>query len=103
MAHLPVVGPALAASRALGTDRARLRHETIRRVINALVMDLTAETRRRLTALAPADADAVRAADHAVVAFSPAMAEANRAIKAFLNEHMYRHWRVNRQSARRAG
>ena len=100
LVELPVVGPAVVAARALGADRARLRHETIRRVINALVTDLTDETRRRVAALAPTDADAVRAADHPVVAFSPGMAAANREIKAFLHTHMYRHWRVNRQSGK---
>jgi dGTPase len=65
-------------------------------VINALVTDLVEETRRRIAKLDPADSDAIRRARTPVVAFSPAMAEANRAIKDFLFAHMYRHWRVNR-------
>jgi dGTPase len=100
--HLPVVGEALAAARrsSLDVPPPRLRHETIRRVINALVEDLVGETRRRIAKLAPADADAIRHARRAVVAFSPAMAEANRVIKEFLFSRMYRHWRVNRMSAK---
>jgi dGTPase len=78
----------------------RLRHETIRRVIHAVVTDLVAETRRRITKLEPADADAIRRARTPVVGFSPAMAEANRVIKEFLFAHMYRHWRVNRMVAK---
>ena len=35
-----------------------------------------------------------------VIAFSPAMAEANRAVKEFLFAHMYRHWRVNRMTSK---
>ena len=82
----------------------RLRHETIRRVIDVMVTDLIAETRRRLAKLAPRDADAVRRAKQKVVAFSPPIAEANQVIKDFLHARMYRHWRVNRMTtkARRA-
>jgi dGTPase len=100
--HLPVVGEALAAARmsSLDVPPQRLRHETIRRVINALVTDLITETRRRIAKLDPADSDAIRRARTPVVAFSPAMAEANRVIKEFLFAHMYRHWRVNRMVAK---
>ena len=46
IAHLPVVGTALAAARqsSLDVPPARLRFETIRRVIDAMVTDLIAET-----------------------------------------------------------
>jgi dGTPase len=100
IAHLPVVGEALASARVCSLDvpPPRLRHETIRRVINAFVTDVIGESRRRLLALNPADADAIRRAKQPVVGFSPAMAEANRAVKEFLFAHMYRHWRVNRMT-----
>jgi dGTPase len=102
IAHLPVVGEALAAARQARLDvpAPRLRHETIRRVIDVLVNDLIEETRRRIGLLDPPDADAIRRADHPVVAFSPAMAEASRVVKEFLNARMYRHWRVNRMTAK---
>ncbi len=102
IAHLPVVGTALSAARrsSLDVPPPRLRHETIRRVINAFATDLIDESRRRLTKLAPADADAVRRAKAPVIAFSPAMAEANRAVKDFLYARMYRHWRVNRMTSK---
>ena len=47
IAHLPVVGEALAAARlsSLDVPPPRLRHETIRRVIDVMVTDLIAETR----------------------------------------------------------
>jgi dGTPase len=97
-----VVGEALAAARlsSLDVPPQRLRHETNRRVINALVTDLIEETRRRIAKLDPVDSDAIRRARAPVVAFSPAMADANRAIKDFLFAHMYRHWRVNRMVAK---
>ncbi len=100
IAHLPVVGGALARARVSSLDvpPPRLRHETIRRVINAFATDMIEESRRRLHELDPADSDAVRRARLPVIAFSPAMAEANRAVKDFLFAHMYRHWRVNRMT-----
>src|ERR1700761_9285386 len=100
--HLPIVGDALAAARrsSLDVPPPRLRHETIRRVIDTLASDLIAETTRRLAKLDPASPDAIRRARQKVVAFSPAIAEANQAIKDFLFARMYRHWRVNRMAAK---
>ena len=102
ISHLPIVGDALAEARRASLDvpPPRLQHETIRRLINAMVTDLLAETRRRLEQLAPADAQAVRGAQTPVVAFSPAFAEANRVIKEFLFARMYRHWRVKRMTTK---
>jgi dGTPase len=102
IAALPIVGEALADARTVcaGLPASRLRHETIRRVIDRLVGDLVAETRRLIGELDPADADAIRHAGHPVVAFTPAMAAANREIKSFLFARMYRHWRVNRMTSK---
>ncbi|MCQ9155033.1 deoxyguanosinetriphosphate triphosphohydrolase [Acidomonas methanolica] len=105
---LPVVGAALAAARAgataanRSTDRydrdRRVRHETVRRIIDALASDLTARTRANLAALDPRSADDIRNAPFPVVAYGPEMTEANAAIRAFLYERMYRHWKVNRMT-----
>jgi dGTPase len=102
IAHLPVVREALAEARrsSLDVPPPRLRHETIRRVINAMITDLIEETRRRLAKLDPKDADAVRRARQRVVAFGPAMAESHMVIKEFLFARMYRHWRVNRMTTK---
>ena len=102
ISHLPLVGEALAQARMASLDvpPPRLRHETIRRVINQLASDLVAETNRRIARLDPIDCDAIRRARAPVVGFSPQMADANRAIKEFLHARMYRHWRVNRMSAK---
>jgi len=102
LGHLPVLREALGEARmsSLDVPPPRLRHEMIRRVINAMVSDLIAETRRRLEKLAPKDSDAVRRARQRVVAFSPPMAEAHAVIKDFLFARMYRHWRVNRMTTK---
>jgi dGTPase len=100
--HLPVVGEALAEARRASLDvpPSRLRHETNRRVINRMINDLVAESGRRIADLDPASADDIRQAAGPVVGFSETMAEANRVIKEFLFARMYRHWRVNRMTAK---
>jgi len=75
-------------------DAARLVHEFIRRLIGLLIEDVTGETRRRLDTLAARSVEEVRSASSPVAAFSPAIGEADRAIKAFLKTRMYRHGRV---------
>ena len=77
-------------------DAPRLAHELVRRLITAMIEDVIAETAGRLRRLAPRSADDVRLARQPVAGFSPAMAEADRAIKGFLYPRMYRHERVMR-------
>jgi dGTPase len=102
LGHLPVLREALAEARmsSLDVPPPRLRHEMIRRMINAMITDLIAETRRRLAKLDPKDADAVRRTKQRVVTFSPAMTETHAVIKDFLFSRMYRHWRVNRMTTK---
>ena len=51
---------------------------------------------RNLEQLAPRDADAVRAAEGPVVAFSPAMRDDLDALRGFLSARVYRHPRIAR-------
>jgi dGTPase len=97
IAHLPLIGDALREAQALTAEKKRVRHELSRRLINAVVHDVIATSEARLRELAPKDAEAIRDAAP-VIGFSPPMAEASRAIKEFLFERMYRHWRVNRMT-----
>ncbi|NHO32412.1 dGTP triphosphohydrolase [Acetobacter fallax] len=76
----------------------RLRHETVRRVINVLATDVLTQTKRNLLKLDPHSADDVRHADRPMVAFSPKIADANAAIREFLFAKLYRHWKVNRMT-----
>jgi dGTPase len=87
-----IIGEIHAAYPAL--DESRLVPELIRRLIGLLIEDVVAETGRRLAALAPRTADDVRRAASPVAGFSAPVAEADRAIKAFLRTRMYRHGRV---------
>ena len=73
-----------------GLETSRAIHELGRRVITRFVEDAIAESGRNIGELQPQSADDVRLCGHTLVAFSPAMAEADRAIKAFLFPNMYR-------------
>jgi dGTPase len=102
LAAVPLVGPICRSvgERYPGLDGPRLIHETIRRVIDRMVDDLIAETRARLAKSGVGSAAEVRALPAAVVGFSAEMRENDRALKRFLFERMYRHWRVNRMSSK---
>ena len=77
-----------------GLDASRTVHELTRRVITRLVEDAIAESSQRITHLAPGSAAEIRRAPAPVIAFSEAMADADRTVKGFLYPHMYRHERV---------
>jgi dGTPase len=79
-----------------GLETPRRIHELVRRVITRFVEDVIAQSERRLSELAPASADEIRAAARPVVALSEGMSAADRDIKAFLHPRMYRHPRVMR-------
>jgi dGTPase len=96
--EVPLIGPILHAVKGdyPGLDASIVRMEAVRRMIGAMVDDVIAETRRRVAETGVASADAVRSLDHALVAFSRPMLEDLSALREFLMNRMYRHWRVNR-------
>ena len=102
VAGLPLVGPAFQKMRDLYGDieRRRLIHVAISQMIGVMVEDLLAETRRRLDRAGVASVDDIRALDAPVAAFSEELAAADRAVKAYLGENMYRHHRVNRMTSK---
>ena len=77
-------------------DNSRRVYEVTRAMITVMVADLVTETRRRLTALAPATPADIRAGRRATVAFSDATAGEIKDLKAFLMQHVYRHKHIMR-------
>ena len=73
--------------------------ETIRRMINTLIIDLTATTRERIAAHAPASSDDVRAAP-SLAGFSDAVRREADELKKFLFDNLYRHYQVMRMTAK---
>jgi dGTPase len=77
----------------------RVVHETVRRMIGALVTDLIRKSESNISSQNPATLEDVRNAA-ALIAYSSEMNEQQRALKSFLSTHLYRHYRVLRMSAK---
>lgn len=74
-----------------GTDRRLLAAEIVRSQIGAMVNDVIAETRRRISENAVETESDVRNAPVTLVGFSPAMAQAETALKRFMYANLYHH------------
>ncbi|HEX7964358.1 MAG TPA: deoxyguanosinetriphosphate triphosphohydrolase [Gammaproteobacteria bacterium] len=72
----------------------RLIHETVRRMMNALITDLIAESRRRIADAAPGSIDDVRTAGKVLIGFSPDMEQRSTELHRFLRKCLYEHARV---------
>lgn len=77
----------------------RLIHETIRRMINALVTDLITASNARIEQCDPTSVDDVRKAP-ALIGFSPELQDEQLALKRFLHVNLYQHYRVTRMSSK---
>ena len=77
----------------------RLIHETVRRMINALVVDLCQQSSANIAKANPADIDEVRK-NPMLISFSPEMREQQTELKRFLRANLYQHYRVNRMTAK---
>jgi dGTPase len=99
---VPLVGPVFraVADAHPGLERSRVIHESVRRLITAMVEDLCAETVRRAMVERPGCVEDVRVLGRPLVAFSESMRENDRAFKGFLFPNMYRHHRVNRMTSK---
>ena len=75
----------------------RLIHETVRRMINKFVTDLTSESRRLISERAPADVDAVRSAPP-LISFSSDVKRLQQELQSFLRAKLYKHYRVQRMA-----
>jgi dGTPase len=80
-----------------GLPERRMIHETIRRMINAMSVDLLSETRAAIKRHAVATPDDVRAAPP-LVAYSPSMSAQLGELRLFLRENLYRHYQVLRMT-----
>ncbi|MCA1791113.1 MAG: deoxyguanosinetriphosphate triphosphohydrolase [Thioalkalivibrio sp.] len=78
----------------------RVQHETVRRMIDALVSDLITTSRVAVSAAGVDHPDAVRALPEPLIRFSPEMALQNRELKRFLRQNLYHHHRVHRMTVK---
>jgi dGTPase len=98
LSDVPVLGALLEELRGLypNTEQSRLVNELTRRLIARMISDVITETEKRVLELNPWTSADIREAGRQIVGFSAPMAEADRAIKAFLTPRMYRQKRVIR-------
>jgi dGTPase len=82
-----------------GISGRRAIHETIRRMINALVVDLINASQARIDAAGPQSLEDVRNAP-ALITFSEGMRDEASVLKRFLRENLYHHYQVNRMTSK---
>lgn len=75
----------------------RLIHETIRRMINMMAVDLIEQTRNNVAEAGIRSLDDVRVAPR-LVAYSPGLQPELRVLKTFLRENLYHHYQVLRMT-----
>jgi len=78
----------------------RLVHETIRRMVNCLVLDFIRATQAQLEAVRPRSIDEVRGQPQQLARLSQVMQEQHLELKEFLREHVYRHYKVLRMTSK---
>jgi len=78
----------------------RLVHEVIRRMINYLVVDFIRTTQAQLAQAQPRSIDDVRAHSKPLAMLSDECREEHLELKAFLREHVYRHYKVLRMTSK---
>jgi len=83
-----------------GLSERRLVHETIRRMINYVVVDFIRTTQAQLALVSPRSIDEVRAQSKPLAALSDACREEHLELKSFLREHVYRHYKVLRMTSK---
>lgn len=77
----------------------RVIHETVRRMINELVVDLVGHSRALIEQADPHSAEAVRLCPP-LIGFSEPVARRKAELKRFLFENLYRHYRVVRMTVK---
>ena len=77
----------------------RLIHETVRRMINSLVVDVCSHSSENIAQAQPGSIDDVRKLPP-LIAFSKSMQLQQAELKRFLRTKLYKHYRVSRMSAK---
>ena len=83
-----------------GLGERRLVHETIRRMINYIVLDFIRATQAQIEKAQPHSIDDVRAQSRPLAALSDSCEEEHLELKAFLREHVYQHYKVLRMTSK---
>jgi len=79
-----------------GISGKRLKYQTISHLIGYLIEDLVESTRLRLKEKNIESLEDVRKAEGNLIGFSPSIGARNNALKLFLQERLYRHYKMER-------
>lgn len=92
LVDVPLVGPIVreVLARWPSIERSRQAHEVQRRLITRGIEDVIATAEAEIVAVRPQSADDVRHAGRTLIHFSAATAEAEKGLKAFMYERVYR-------------
>lgn len=92
LVDVPLVGPIVreVLERYPDIERSRQTHEVQRRLITRAIEDVIATAEYEISGIAPRHSEDVRHAGRTLVRFSDATAEAERGLKAFMFEKVYR-------------
>lgn len=82
-------------------EQKRLIHETVRRMINTLVVDLCTQSAESINKHQSKSINDIRQLPQ-LIGFSTQIAEQNHKLKQFLRKNLYHHYKVNRMSAKAA-
>jgi dGTPase len=82
-------------------EQKRLIHETVRRMINTLVVDLCTHSANNIEQHQPLNISDIRQLPQ-LIGFSKEIADQNQKLKQFLRKNLYHHYKVNRMSAKAA-
>ena len=82
-----------------GITGRRAIHETVRRMINTLIVDLIKTSAQCIAQVQPSSPDEVRNTRELIM-FSEQMREEASLLKRFLHENLYRHYLVNRMTTK---
>ena len=102
LSNVPLIGPIFYNVRKTYPDisESRMIHEAVRQMIGEMVGDFLSETSRRLSCINPKSADDIRCHKGPIAAFSDTMLKNDIALKKFLFENMYRHFKLNRMTSK---
>lgn len=81
-------------------EKNRIDAETVRRMINDMILDVAAQSQRILDDLKPETVEDIRLMGRPVIGFSEKMRAEMQELKDFLFPNMYRHYTINRMTSK---
>ena len=81
-------------------EHSRIVAETVRRMINDMILDVAEASRENLRELNPQSVEDIRSCGRPVISFSENMQKQLKDLKDFLFPNMYRHYKINQMTSK---